>query len=132
MNLLPLGSCDPDSLNALTLAFLGDGVFDLLVRTQLVQSCDYPAGKLHQMAVRQVCCQAQAKQMQQILPMLSEQELAVYKRGRNAHTNHTPKNATNAEYHAATGCEALFGYLYLKGEMDRLKELFARMMPTVE
>lgn len=116
--------CDPTALSPLTLAFIGDGVFDLFVREQLVCRANCPVGVLHKTAVQHVCCQAQAEGVKKLFPILTEEEQAVYKRGRNAHTSRTPKNATPADYHAATGLEALFGYLYLKGELSRLKELF--------
>lgn len=111
----------------MALAFIGDGVYDLLVREALVCQANRQAGKLHKMKVEQVKCQAQAQRMEKILPLLTEEEQAVYKRGRNAHTTHTPKNATSADYHSATGMEALFGYLYLKGELARLRDLFLFM-----
>jgi ribonuclease-3 family protein len=119
--------CDPGALSPLTLAFIGDGVFDLFVREQLVCQANCPVGVLHSTAVKSVCCQAQAEGLKKLLPILTEEELSVYKRGRNAHTARTPKNASSAEYHAATGLEALFGYLYLKGEIGRLRELFDHM-----
>ena len=116
--------CDPDSLSPLTLAFVGDCVYGLFVREQLVCEANRSVKALHRESVKSVCCQAQSACMEKLLPVLTEQEQAVYRRGRNAHTSHTPKNASPADYHAATGFEALFGYLYLKGEIGRLKELF--------
>ena len=116
--------CDPDSLSPLTLAFVGDSVYGLFVREQLVCEASRSVKALHRESVKSVCCQAQSACMEKLLPVLTEQEQAVYRRGRNAHTSHTPKNASPADYHAATGFEALFGYLYLKGEIGRLKELF--------
>ncbi len=116
--------CDPDSLSPLTLAFVGDSVYGLFVREQLVCEANRSVKALHRESVKSVCCQAQSACMEKLLPVLTEQEQAVYRRGRNAHTSHTPKNASPADYHAATGFEALFGYLYLKGEIGRLKELF--------
>lgn len=100
-------------------------MFDLFVREQLVCKANCPVKVLHKNTVQRVCCQAQAKAMETLLPLLTEEEADVYRRGRNAHTSHTPKNATPAEYHAATGFEALVGYLYLKGEIERLREFFA-------
>lgn len=117
--------CDPDALSPLTLAFVGDGVYGLFVREQLVCEANRSVKALHRESVKSVCCQAQAACMEKLLPILTEQEQAVYRRGRNAHTSHTPKNASPADYHAATGFEALFGYLYLKGDLNRLRELFA-------
>lgn len=120
-------ACAPEQLSPLALAFIGDGVYDLMVRERLVCQANRQAGKLHKMAVEQVKCQAQAQRMEKILPFLNEEEQGIYKRGRNAHTTHTPKNATSADYHSATGMEALFGYLYLKGQLTRLRELFLLM-----
>ncbi len=115
---------NPKRLSATTLAFLGDGVYGLLVRQKLCE-CDRPSGELHSLSVKLVNATAQAKSFRLIEPLLSEDELAVFKRGRNAHTSTTPKNSTNGEYHTATGLETLFGYLYLCGEYSRINELFA-------
>ena len=116
---------DIKSLSPLALAFIGDCVYELFVREQLICDGNCPANKLHKRSVEKVCCKAQAADVEKILPILSEEEVSVYKRGRNAHTNNIPKNATYAEYHKATGLETLFGYLYLKGNLLRLKELFS-------
>ncbi len=124
------GACDPKQLSPLTLAFLGDAAFSLFVRERLVCLANCPVKKLHQNAVEQVCCQAQARFMQVLLPVLTEEELAVFKRGRNAGSS-VPKNAEPADYHAATGFEAMFGYLYLQGEIDRLRELFTIICENV-
>ena len=110
-------ACDPKQLSPLTLAFVGDAAFELFVRERLVCLANCPVKKLHQNAVAQVRCQAQAKFMELLMPILTE-------RGRNANTS-IPKNAEPADYHAATGFEAMFGYLYLKGEIDRLRQLFS-------
>lgn len=115
---------NPNLLSPLTLAFIGDTVFDLLVKSKLIYEANRPVGKLHSCAAAKVCAGAQAKAIEHLMDELSEEELAVYKRGRNAHTGHTPKNASEAEYHMATGLEALFGWLYLKEEHKRLQELF--------
>lgn len=110
-------------LSPSVLAFVGDAVYGLCVRSHLA-SVNRPSGELHRLSVKYVCAPAQAKAFQIIEPCLSGTELAVYKRGRNFHTSSTPKNATNGEYHAATGLETLFGYLHLSGETARLEELF--------
>ncbi len=122
--------CDPASFSPLALAFIGDGVYDLFVREQLICQGNCPVGTLHKTAVKSVCCQAQAQAVQKLMPILTEEEQAIYKRGRNAHTSRTPKNATVADYHAATGLETLFGYLYLKGDLPRLRELFQNIQQT--
>lgn len=116
--------CDPKQLSPLTLAFIGDCVFELFVRERLVCQANCPVNQLHQNSVAQVRCGAQAKSMEKIMPLLTEEEMAVFKRGRNAKTS-VPKNASSADYHAATGFEALFGYLYLKNDIARLREFFA-------
>ena len=81
-------------------------------------------GKLHKMKVKKVCCKAQSEIMKKLISMLTNEELSIFKRGRNAHINHTPKNADVADYHNATGFETLIGYIYLKGDIKRLRELF--------
>ena len=119
--------CDPKQLSPLTLAFIGDGVFDLFVRERLVCRGNCPVNALHKSAVTQVCCSAQAEASKKLLPLLTEVEAEVFRRGRNAHTNHVPKNSSVADYHAATAFEALFGYVYLTGNMERLREIFKIM-----
>lgn len=113
-----------DDISPLTLAFVGDAVFDLLVRGWLVRQANRPVGELNKMKVRFVNCKNQAEFAKILLPSLSEKETSVYKRGRNAAPKCTPKNGTVADYHSATGLESLFGYLYLKGENERINELF--------
>ncbi len=115
---------DPVALSPLTLAFIGDCVYELFVREALVTEANRPAGELHAQKVRYVSAAAQAKAYRFIEDSLTEKESNIFKRGRNAHTTHTPKNMTNADYHTATGIEALFGFLYLSGEAERLRELF--------
>lgn len=117
--------CDPSQLSPLTLAFIGDCVFELFVREQLVCQGNCPVKKLHNRSVEQVCCSAQCRDMDILFPILEEKEREIFLRGRNAHVGHVPKNASLAEYHAATGLEALFGYLYLKGDLSRLRYLFS-------
>ncbi len=118
-------NCDPEQLSPLTLAFLGDCVYDLFVREMLVCQANRSTKKLHSNAVEKVKASAQAEASEKILPMLNEKELAVFKRGRNAHPHHIPKNGNPRDYHFATAMETLFGYLYLKGEIERLRELFS-------
>ena len=111
-------------LNPATLAFMGDAVYGLLVREKLCE-ISRPSGELHSRSVKLVNATAQAKSFKLIEPMLNDLELAVFKRGRNAHTKATPKNSSNGEYHTATGLESLFGYLYLDGQHERMKQLFS-------
>ncbi len=117
-------TCSPEQLSPLTLAFIGDAVFEIFVREMLVCEANRPVNKLHAEATKFVKAQAQAAAVEKIKPLLTDTEVSVLKRGRNAHTNHKAKNADHAAYHYATGFEALFGYLYLKGEIDRLRKLF--------
>ena len=108
------------TLSPLALAFVGDGVYELMVRERLVREANRPAGVLHKRTVELVRAEAQAAAMERLLPLLTEEEAAAYRRGRNAHTART-----GGDYHKATGLEALFGYLYLSGHIDRVRELFA-------
>lgn len=117
--------CDPKQLSPLALAFVGDAVFELFVRERLVCMGNRPVNKLHRLSVEQVCASAQAESVEKLLPMLTEEETEILRRGRNAHTNHVPKNAEVSQYHAATAFEALFGYLYLNGNIERLRAIFS-------
>jgi len=117
-----------DKLSVLALAHVGDAVFDLLVRTML---CGQGIGKvsdLHRKTVSYVCAPAQARAIKKVMPMLTEKESQMFKRGRNSKMHAAPQKATAGEYHAATGLETLFGYLYLKGRYYRIGELFRAMM----
>ncbi|MBQ9901938.1 MAG: ribonuclease III [Clostridia bacterium] len=121
---LLLGSgCDPKQCGSDVLAFVGDGVFGLLVREYLASQSNAHAAQQHSRAVAMVRCEAQAEYMKRLLPHLTEEEEGVFRRGRNYHTSHSPRKST-AAYHSATGLEALFGYLYLSGSTERIRELF--------
>lgn len=113
------------AMSGQALAHVGDAVFELLVRVRLSLGGDTTNRKLHRDTVARVCAPAQAALAEKLLPLLTEQELAYYKRGRNAHPHGVPKNATPAQYVRATGVEALFGALYLSGQHERLAALFA-------
>ena len=113
-----------NTIPTLNLAFLGDGVFDLLVREHLIATSSAHVGELNQAKVAMVNCKSQAEFAKNLLPVLTAEEEEVYKRGRNAKVNSASKHSTISDYHAATGLEALFGYLYLKGETERINELF--------
>lgn len=120
-----------DTLSPLTLAFTGDAVFSLFVREMLVCDANRPVGELHRLSVQSVKASAQAAAMRKIMPLLTEKELEVFKRGRNAHTSHTPKNQSGCDYHYATGFEALIGYLYLKDEEERLNLLLNEVINCI-
>jgi ribonuclease-3 family protein len=111
-------------VSLLGLAHVGDAVFELMVRTWLCQGGKATAKGLHKASVTYVAAPAQAAAMTKLLPLLTEAELAVYKRGRNTRVNSVPRSSTQEQYHAATGFEALIGYLYLRGETVRVNELF--------
>lgn len=120
-----------DLLSPSVLCFVGDAVYGLYVRTALSE-VNRPSGELHRLSVKLVNAVAQAEGFAVIENQLTEKELAVFKRGRNFHTSSTPKHATNAQYHTATGLEALFGYLYLSGENERAQQLFHLIWNTFE
>ena len=113
------------------LAFVGDAVYGLYVRTALA-AVNRPSGELHRLSVAMVNAAAQAKAYSVIEPELSEKEISVFKRGRNFHTSSTPKNASNGDYHIATGLECLFGWLYLSENTTRADELFGIILKNVE
>ena len=121
---LSMPSRDVAQISALGLAHCGDAVFELLVRSWLCASGKALPKNLHRATVARVCAPAQAARVDRMLPLLTEQELAIYRRGRNAHVHQIPKNATHEQYAKATGLECLFGALYLTGHTDRINELF--------
>ena len=123
-----LSEQDANKISMLGLAHIGDGVYELLVRTMLCTQGHAAVGELHRLTVARVKAPAQAKAMERLLPLLDEGELALYKRGRNAHVHGVPPGASVGEYHAATGLEALFGWLYLQGRLARIEELFTAAM----
>ncbi|MCI9146511.1 MAG: ribonuclease III [Eubacterium sp.] len=118
---------NPKQLSPLNLAFIGDCVYEMLVRETLVTDANRPVNDLHRESVKFVSAKAQTAAFEKIKDILTEEEIAVYKRGRNAKVGHSPKSATEGEYHCATGVEALFGYLYLTERLDRIKELFSEI-----
>lgn len=121
----------PDELRAISaigLAHMGDAVYEMLVRTWLCVHGKATGKELHRATIALVCAQKQAELAQRVLPQLTEEELAVYKRGRNANVHAMPRSATPAQYHAATGLECLMGWLYLRGDKERAEQLFHAMM----
>ena len=115
---------NPKQLSPLNLAFIGDCIYEIVIRETLIAEANRPVNDLHKESVKYVSAKAQTEAYEKIKDCLSEEETAVFKRGRNAKVGHNPKSATHGEYHTATGVEALFGYLYLNGETERIKELF--------
>lgn len=120
------------SMNVLALAHMGDGVYEVLCRGWLCSHNLETIGNLHKATVQMVKAPAQAAAMKKLLPHLTEQEAAVYRRGRNANVHQIPKNASRGEYAQATALEALFGWLYLQGQRERINQLFALIMDETE
>ncbi len=115
---------DVTTMPSLNLAFIGDSVYEILVREHLCKANVGKVGVMNKLKVDMVCCKAQAEAVKKILPLLSEEEQGVFRRGRNVTVNSASKSSSLADYHAATGLEALFGYLYLSGRESRCRELF--------
>lgn len=116
------------AISNLGLAHIGDGVFELLTRSWLCAHERLTVGRMHKDTISLVQAKAQARFADKLLPLLSEDEKAYYRRGKNSHVHAVPKSCTPAEYAKATGLEALFGALYLLGRTDRLNELFVTVM----
>lgn len=124
MNKEFLSEREANSYSPLTLAFLGDSVYDTLVREHLLRMANMPVAKLHSMKIRLVCAEFQSGVYDILAEKLDERELSVLKRGRNATGNTVPKHADAVQYRRATALECLFGYLFLVGRYERLNELF--------
>ncbi len=118
-----LRDVDLRTYSPLTLAYIGDAIYDLIIRTLIVKQGNSRPEKMHKRASALVKASAQAEMIERLLPMLTEEEHAIYKRGRNAKSYTMAKNATMLDYRKATGFEALMGYLYLKEDMSRLIDL---------
>ena len=112
------------AVSELALAHVGDAVFELLVRQELCCRAAVPVRDLHRSTVARVTASAQAAFVEKILPLLTEEERSVYKRGRNTHTHQAPKSATPGQYARATGLETLFGWLWLSGRTERIQDLY--------
>lgn len=123
-----LPKAEIDAISNLGLAHIGDAVFELLCRSYLCARGGKNVGNLHRDTIAMVKATAQAEFADKLLPLLTEEEMAYYRRGKNAHVHAVPKSATAAEYAKATGLEALFGALYLAGKTQRLNELFRAVM----
>ena len=113
-----------DAISNLGLAHMGDCVFEILCRSYLCAKGGKTVDKLHRETIHMVKATSQAKFVEKLLPLLDEEELAYYRRGKNSHVHAVPKSATPAEYAKATGLEALFGALWLLGRTERINELF--------
>ena len=120
-----------EAISNLGLAHIGDCVYELMVRSRLVCGGTLTNRRLHAATVEYVSAGAQAKAVETLSPHLTEEERAVYQRGRNTRVNSVPKRARVGDYHAATGLECLFGWLYLNGRHDRLNELFSYIVAEV-
>ncbi|MCF0122797.1 MAG: ribonuclease III [Ruminiclostridium sp.] len=116
------------NLSNLGLAYLGDAVFEVMVRSWLCLHGKLTSGSLHRAALDYVAAPRQAALLEKILPILTEEEARIYKRGRNANPHSHARGATRREYQIATGLETLFGWLYIRGNTQRLNELFDLMM----
>ena len=118
-----LKDTDLRTYSPLTLAYIGDGVYELIVRTVLVKRGNCPVNRLHKQASSLVKAASQSAMMEVLEPMLTEEEAGVYRRGRNAHSPTMATHAPMSDYRRATGFEALIGYLYLKEDFTRMTEL---------
>ena len=127
---LPEVDFDPAQRSPLELAYLGDTVFDLIVRTRLVCRANEPVNSLNRKATAIVNAASQSRMVEVLEPLFTEEEAAIYHRGRNAKAATHAKNASIQDYRRATGLEAVFGYLYLKGDYDRLQQLFEIAVPV--
>ena len=115
-------------ISSIGLAHMGDAVFELLVRAWLCAHGGATGRGMHRSAVRLVCAESQAEKAEKILPLLTEEERAVFRRGRNAQVHTVPHHASRAQYGEATALEALLGWLYLQGKLERINQLFCIMM----
>ena len=129
---IPEKTQDIRQIPALTLAYLGDAIYELVIRTTLVESGMSHVDSLNRRASGYAKAPTQAKIFHMIEPDLSEEELGYYKRGRNAKSGSVAKSGTVAEYRIATGFEALMGYLYLTGQMDRILELVKKGIDSLQ
>lgn len=127
-----LPTTDIRTYSPLTLAYIGDSIYDLIIRTMLVEKGNAQVNRLHQHASKLVKAVTQKDMVHAIMDLLSEEEVAVFKRGRNAKSFTTAKNASVTDYRIATGFEALIGYLYLKEELDRILYLVKEALDRIE
>ncbi len=127
-----LKSQDPKQVSPLGLAYIGDAVYEVYVRSSVLERGNTAVNKLHKTATRYVSAKAQSRIIHAILPNLTEEEQAVYKRGRNAHSNTSAKNADIVEYRHATGFEAVIGYLFIAGDYNRISYLVSLAVEFID
>ena len=123
---------EANQYSPLSLAFLGDSVYDTLVRQKLLIQANMPVSKLHELKIKMACAEYQSRAFDIITEKLSESELLILKRGRNAVGNTVPRHSSVTEYRKATALECLFGYLYLTGEDERISELFEYISENIK
>lgn len=127
-----LGEQDLRTYSPLVLAYIGDAIYEVVIRTILIREANEPVEKLHKKAIKYVKASAQKDIVLAIMDELNEDEMYVYKRARNSKQHTTPKNADIGDYHKATGFEAVMGYLYLKNDMERLLTLVKQGLAKIE
>ncbi|MDO4490092.1 MAG: ribonuclease III domain-containing protein [Lachnospiraceae bacterium] len=121
--LFHLPDCDPNQYSPLTLAYIGDAIYELVIRTILVREANTQVNKLHKRASSLVKAETQSLMIESLEQIFTEEEMRIYKRGRNAKSFTSAKNASITDYRRATGFEAVMGYLYLKGDYNRIVDL---------
>ena len=126
------GGVDIRTYSPLTLAYIGDAVFEIIIRTLIVEKGQRAANTLHRHTTKIVCAQTQAKMIEAVYESLTEEEQEVYRRGKNTKTNSSAKNASLSDYHKATGFEALCGYLFLKDNMERIIQIIGQSLEEAQ
>ncbi len=127
----PMSERDAGQYSPLALAFLGDSVYDTLVRDYLLRRANMPVAKLHTAKIKLVCAEFQSSVYENVAEILTEKEISVLKRGRNSTGNTIPKHAEAVDYRRATAIECLFGYLFLTGQEERISQIFNVIMENV-
>lgn len=122
----------PDQMHPIALAYIGDAIYEVFIRQYVLSKLNHRPDHLHKQTTRYVSAKAQAKQLGEWLPVLTDEELAVVKRGRNAKSGSAPKSADVLEYRQSTAFECLIGYLYYTGRTERLDELLSRIVCGIE
>ncbi len=117
----------PEKISPQYLAFIGDAVYELIVRAKLIDNSKEPIGKINELKRKIVCCEAQSEFYEKIKSMLTDEEIQIYKQGRNSNSGKVPKKSSSLVYRRATGLETLIGFLYLKGNVQRLEEILGNL-----